>query len=71
MAFNIALCRPVFKAVVESQIVIPQQSLSHNDTLVTQIYDLASNIIYRIVSYTISPQNQLMARKIHLNLLWH
>ena len=71
MVFNIALRRPTFKAVVESQIVIPRQSLSHDDTLVTQIHDLDSNIIYRTVSCTISLQNQLMTRKIHLNLLWH
>ena len=51
--------------------MVPQQSLPHNDTLVTRIHDLSSNTICQTTSYVVLPQNQLVIRKIHSNLLWH
>ena len=71
MAFNITLHEPVFRVVVWSQIVVPQQSLSHNDTPVTQTHDLGSDTIFRAVNCVIPPQIQLMMRKTHSNLSWH
>ena len=70
MVFNITPRKPVFRVIVGSQIVVSQQSLPHNDTPVTRTHDLGSNIICRTVSYAIPPQNQLVMRKTHLNLLW-
>lgn len=69
--FSITLRKPVFRTIVESRVMIPQKSLSYNDTFVTRIHDLDSDIIYWTVSCTISPQNQLIAKKIHSNLLCH
>ena len=70
MVFDITSRGPIFEVVVGSQIVVSQQSLPHNDTPVTQTHDLDCNIICRTVSYAIPPQNQLVMRKTHLNLLW-
>ena len=68
MTFNITLHEPVFRVVVWSQIVVPQQSLSHNDTPVTQTHDLGSDTIFWAVNCVIPPQIQLMMRKTHSNL---
>ena len=35
MVFDITTCEPVFRVVVGSQIVVLQQSIPHNDILVT------------------------------------
>ena len=48
-----------------------QQSLPHNDILVTQTHDLGSDTICLTMSCVITPQNQLMMRNTHSNLLWH
>ena len=48
-----------------------QQFLPHNDTLVTQTHDFGSDTICLIMSCVIPPQNQLVMRKTHSNLLWH
>ena len=69
MVFDITPCGPIFRVVVGSQIMVPQQSLSHNDTPVTQTHDFDSDTICRIVSCAILPQNQLVMRKTHSNLL--
>ena len=71
MAFGITSRGPTFRVVVGSQIMIPQQSLPHNDIPTTQAHDLGSDTICRTVSYAIPPQNQLVMRKTHSNLLWH
>ena len=47
----------VFRVVVESQIVVSQQSLLYNDTSVTRTHDLGSDTIYRTVTYDIPPKN--------------
>ena len=70
MALDITPCRPVFRIVVGSQIVVPQQSFPHNDTLMTRTHDLGSDTICRIVSYAIPLQKQLVMKKTHSNLLW-
>ena len=80
MTFDITTRRPIFKVVVGSQIVVlptippsylstKKNSLLHNNTPVTQTHDLDSNTICRTMSYAILPQNQLVMRKIHSNLL--
>ena len=71
MKFDIMPWGPVFRMIVGSRIVVPQQSLPHNDTLLTRIHDLISNTICQTTSYVILPQNQLVIRKTHSNLLWH
>ena len=71
MKFDITPRGSVFRMIVGSRIVVPQQSLPHNDTPVTQIHDLSSNTIGQTVSYAIPSQNQLMMRKTHSNFLWH
>ena len=71
MTFDITPHGPVFRMIVGSRIVVPQQSLPHNDTLVTRIHDLSSNTICQTTSYVVLPQNQLVIKKIHSNLLWH
>ena len=40
MAFDNTSCEPVFRVVVGSRIVVPQQSLPHDDTRVTRIMNL-------------------------------
>ena len=45
MTFDITPCGPAFRVVVGSQIVVPQQSLPHNDTPVTRIHDHGSDSI--------------------------
>lgn len=52
--------RAVFRVIVGSQIMVSQQSLPYNDTLVIRTHDLSSDTICRIVNYTIIPQNQLV-----------
>ena len=71
MAFDIKPHGLVFRVVVGSEIVVSQQSLPHNDTPVTLTHDFGFDIICRTVSCAIPPQNQLVMRKIHSNLLWH
>ena len=71
MKFDITPRGSVFRMIVGSRIVVPQQSLPHNDTLLTRIHDLISNTICQTTSYVILPQNQLVIRKTHSNLLWH
>ena len=60
---------PVFRVVVESKIVVPQQLHHHNDTPVTRTHDLGSDTICWTVSCVILPQNQLVMRKTYSNLL--
>ena len=51
MTFNIRPRELVFfRMIVESRIVVPQQSLPHNDTLLTRIHDLISNTICQTTS---------------------
>ena len=57
MVFNIMSCGPVFRVVVESQIMTSQQSFPHNDTLMTRIHGLGFDTICRTVSCVISAQN--------------
>ena len=71
MVFDIIPHGPIFRVVVGSQIVIPQQSLPRNDTPVTRTHDLGFDTIFRTVRCAIPPQNQLVMRKIHSNLLWN
>ena len=71
MAFDITPRGPIFRVVVGSQIVIPQQSLPRNDTPVTRTHDLGFDTIFRTVRCAIPSQNQLVMWKIHSNLLWN
>ena len=57
VAFNIAPRGPIFRVVVGSQIMVPQQSLPHNDTPRTRTHNPSSNTICQIVSNVILPQN--------------
>ena len=57
MAFDIIPRMPVFRVVIENQIVVPQQSLPYNGTHMTRTHDHDSDTICRIVSYAIPPQN--------------
>ena len=50
MTFDITLRGPIFRVVVGSQIMVSQQSLPHNDTLVTRTHDLGSDAICQTVS---------------------
>ena len=70
MAFDIKPHGLVFRVVVGSEIVVPQQSFSHNDTPVTLTHDFGSDTICWTVSCAILPQNKLVMRKTHSNLLW-
>ena len=63
MTFDITPHEPAFRVVVENQIMVPQQSLPHNNTLVTQTYDIGSDTICWTMSYVILPQNQLVMGK--------
>ena len=71
MMFDITPRGPIFKVVVGSQIVVPQQSLAYNDTPMIWTHNLGSDTICRIVSCAIPTQNQLVMRKTYSNLLWH
>jgi len=71
MAFDITPREPIFRVVVESQIVVSQQSLPHNDTPVTRTHDLDSDTICQTLNCDIPPQNQLVMRKTRSNFLWH
>ena len=71
MAFNITSHERFLEWLQGVKLWSPQQSLLHNDTPVTRTHDLDSDIIYWTMSYAIPPQNQLVMRKTHLNLLWH
>ena len=55
MAFNITSHELVFRVVVGSQIVVLQQSIPHNDILVTWTHDLGSDTICQTVSYATPP----------------
>ena len=54
--------KPIFKVIAGSQIMVPQQSLPHNNTLVIWTHDLGSDIICRTMSCVIPPQNQLVMK---------
>ena len=71
IAFDIMPRGPIFRVVVESQIVVSQQSLPHNDTPVTRTHDLDFDTICRTLNCEIPPQNQLVMRKTRSNFLWH
>ena len=53
IAFDIMPRGPIFRVVVESQIVVSQQSLPHNDTPVTRTHDLDFDTICQTVSCAI------------------
>ena len=55
MAFKITPRGLFFRVVVESEIVIPQQSFPHNNTPVTRTHDIDSNTICWTMSYVIPP----------------
>ena len=69
MSFDITFCEPVFRVVIENQIIIPQQFLPHNETPPTQAHDISFRTIFRTVRCAILSQNQLVIKKAHSNLL--